>query len=170
MSLAAAIAPLVCALSLVVAGADQARPNFSGNWTLVAPDGSAGIMFLGMAFTAEQDEKTLMVTPTLHQIHRGERPEQLKASFNLDGSESKNPFDIHAGHGQTGTRISRVTWDADRLVIATSTTGINGLTQTQTWSFDASGNLIVDAVLLTARGETTSSKVTYKKADLLNSK
>jgi hypothetical protein len=152
-----------------VAGGDQARPDFSGNWTLVAPDGSAGIMFLGMAFTAEQDDKTLTVTPTLHQIHRGERPEQLRAVYRLDGSEDKNPFDIHASHGMTGTRISRVKWDADKLLVAIKTTGFNGSDHSQTWSLDTSGNLIVEAVI-TARGETTTSKVTYKKAGLVRPK
>jgi hypothetical protein len=146
----------------------QARPNFSGNWTNADPNAAAsaeGITFLGFAFTAEQDDRTLIVTPTIHQVHRDERPEQLRAVFNLDGSESKNPLDMHASHGMTVNRISRVTWDGGRLVIATTTTsnGSPGWTQSQTWSLDASGNLIVEAVL-TVRGETKTSKATYRKA------
>ena len=114
----------------------QVRPNFTGNWTLIESESStsAGIMFLGMAFTAEQTDKTLTVTPTLHQIHRGEKPEQLRAVYNLDGSEDTNPFNIHASHSMTGSRISTVTWNADKLVIAIRTTGFNGSTHIQTWA------------------------------------
>lgn len=141
----------------------QVRPNFTGNWTNADPNAAAsaeGIMYLGFAFTAEQDDRTLTVTPTIHQVHRGERPEQLKAVFNLDGSESKNPLNMR---DQVTNRISKVTWDSGRLVITTTTSdGNNVSTQTQTWSLDRSGNLIVDAVL-TYRGSSTTSKATYKK-------
>ena len=45
----------------------QGRPNFAGNWALTDPNtrSSGGIMFVGLAFTAEQDDRTLTVTPTL---------------------------------------------------------------------------------------------------------
>ncbi len=140
----------------------QAKPNFTGHWTVSDPNAgaSAGIMYLGFAFTAEQDDRTLTVTPTIHEVHLGERPEQLRAVFNLEGSESQNPLNM-SGHAMN--RNSRVTWDGGRLVITTTTSdGNNVSTQTQTWSLDASGNLIVDAVL-TYRGNSTTSKATYKK-------
>jgi hypothetical protein len=136
---------------------------FGGNWTNSDPNAGAtaeGIMYLGFAFTAQQDDRTLTVTPTIHQVHRGERPEQLRAVFNLEGSESRNPLNMS---GQAMNRNSRVTWDGGRLVITTTTSDENNVsTQTQTWSLDASGNLIVDAVL-TYRGISKTSRVTYKK-------
>ena len=120
-------------------------------------------MYLGFAFTAEQDDKTLIVTPTIHQVHRSERPEQLRAVFNLDGSESKNPLIIHKDHLGVVDRTSRVRWDGDKLVLTTKTADENyGPSQTQTWSLDASGHLIVDAIF-TYRGNSTTSKTTYKK-------
>jgi hypothetical protein len=139
----------------------QVRPNFAGNWVLAdqvaAP---SGIGYLGLAFTAEQDDKTLTVTPTNHEVHVGERPEQLKAVFKLDGSESKNPLNMS---GRAVNRSSSVTWDGGRLVITTTTSDeYNVSIQTQTWSLDRSGNLIVDAVR-TYRGDSTTSRATYKK-------
>ena len=144
----------------------QVRPNFTGNWTNADPKAAAsaeGIMYLGFAFTAEQDDKTLVVTPTIHQVHRSERPEQLRAVFNLDGSESKNPLIIHRDHLGVVDRTSRVRWDGDKLVLTTKTADENhGPSQTQTWSLDASGRLIVDAIF-TYRGNSTTSQATYKK-------
>ena len=157
---------LALSLALLAAigttGLAQVRPNFTGNWTLSEPNAGApaGIMYLGFAFTADQNDRTLTVTPTKHEVHVGERPEQLRAVFNLDGSESKNPLNMsHAIN-----RISRVTFDGGRLVITTMSSGAtnNVLTQTQTWSLDPSGDLIVESVL-TNQGSSTTSRATYKK-------
>ena len=140
----------------------QDRPNFTGKWTIAEPNVSApaGIMYLGSAFTAEQNDKTLTVTPTVHEVHVGEKPEQLKAVFNLDGSDSRNPLNMN----RQLNRTSSVTWDGGRLVITTTTSDQNNVsTQTQTWSLDASGTLIVDTVI-TYRGNSTTSKATYKKS------
>ncbi len=143
----------------------QARPDFTGNWTNADQNAAAsaeGIMFLGFAFTAEQNTRTLTVTPTSHQVHVGERPEQLKAVFNLEGSESSNPL-TRSGRAAL-SRYSRVTWDGSRLVITTTTSDENNAsTQTQTWSLDPAGQLTVNAVL-TYRGNSTTSKATYKKS------
>jgi hypothetical protein len=158
------LAALIVTFSMGIGPAvAQTRPNFSGTWALLDPPETGGVMFVGLAFIAEQNDKTLTVTPTLHQIHRGEQPEKLRAVLSLDGSESKNPFDIHAGHGLVGTRTSRATWEAERLVIATTTGGgVNGFTQTQTWSLDPAGTLAIDEVL-TVRGETRKKRAMYRR-------
>jgi len=136
----------------------QVRPNFTGNWTVADPS-AGGVMYLGVAFTAKQEDSTLTVTPTIHEVHVGETPEQLKAVFNLDGSQSKNPLNRRALN-----RDSSVTWGGGRLVITITTSDANNVsTQTQTWSLDASGNLVVDAVL-TYQGKSTTSRAIYKKA------
>ena len=143
--------------------AAQARPNFTGNWTNADPNAtrsSNGIMYLGSAFTAQQDDRTLTVTPTKHLVHVGEWPELMKAVFNLDGSESKNPL---TSGGRPLNRYARATWDRDMLVITTTTSDdYNVSTQTQTWSLNRSGELVVDAVL-TYRGNSTTSRATYRK-------
>lgn len=157
----------VVLFTLGVSGpAAQGRPDFSGPWTLVesASSNAAGIAFLGMAFTAEQTDETLTVTPTLHQIHRGERPEQLRAVYRLDGSEDANPAHDPSHGGPTPVRVSTVKWEAGRMVLAFTvhTNGYTGSTHVQTWSLDPSGNLLVEATV-TARGETRNYKATYRK-------
>ena len=139
----------------------QAKTNFAGKWTLVpdpnapAPTGRGGGRGggLGQAFSAEQNDKTLTVVTT---TQAGE----TKAVYNLDGSESKNPLTMG---GNTIDRVSKAKWDGAKLVI-TTTTNFNGNANesTQTWSLDATGNLIVEATS-NFGGNPTTTKMTYKK-------
>ena len=139
----------------------QAKPSFAGKWTLVpdpnapAPTGRGGGRGggLGQAFSAEQNDKTLAVVTT---TQAGE----TKAVYNLDGSESKNPVTFG---GNTIDRVSKAKWDGAKLVI-TTTTNFNGNANesTQTWSLDATGNLIVEATS-NFGGNPTTTKMTYKK-------
>ena len=162
---AAAIAAVLFTLG-VSGPAAQGRPDFSGTWTLVEAESSnaAGIAFLGMAFTAEQTDETLTVTPTLHQIHRGERPEELRAVYRLDGSQDTNLAHSPNHGGVPPVRVSTVKWDAGRMVLtfAVDTNGYTGSTHVQRWSLNPSGNLIVEATV-TARGEIRTHKATYRK-------
>ena len=137
----------------------QARPNFAGKWTLVpnpnAPAPTGRGRGLGQAFTATQDEKTLTVITSNPPIG------QIKAVYNLDGSESKNPITFV---GTTVDRTSKVKWDGARLIV-TSTSNFQGnATQTtQVWSLDASGTLTVEFTS-NASGTPTTTKAQYKKA------
>jgi len=149
----------------VAAAAAQSKPSFAGKWTLV-PDpnapaatggrGRGGFGGLGQEFTAAQDEKTLTVTTTNAQLG------ELKSSYNLDGSESKNPLTFN---GNTVDRVSKVKWDGAKLVI-TTTTNFNGnaLESTQSWSLDASGNLVVESTS-NFGGTPQTTKATYKKSE-----
>ena len=151
------IVTLVFSMAGLVA---QAKPSFAGKWAL-ADDAAAGIMGLGSAFTAAQDERTLTVTPTIHEVHVGERPEGLRAVYNLDGSESRNPLPY--GGGGVINRDSKVQWDGVKLVITTRTTrDANDWTRIQTWSLDPSGTLTVDEIA-TSRGSSTTRRATYKR-------
>jgi hypothetical protein len=153
------------ALTLVagaVAATAQSKPNFAGKWTLVpdpnapAPTGRGGGRGggLGEAFSAEQTDKTLTVVTTNPQIG------EVKAVYNLDGSESKNPISFG---GQSVDRVSKVKWDGAKLVI-TTTSNFNGnaFETTQTWSLDATGNLLVESTS-NVTGTPTTTKATYKK-------
>jgi hypothetical protein len=102
--------------------AAQAKPDFSGDWVL-ARDRSSQTMsgsvvvsvsgLLGDKFTAVQDAKTLSLTITVVALGR-----DIKAVYNLDGSESKNLNP--GGNGQPDEPIfSRTSWDGSRLVIET---------------------------------------------------
>ena len=140
----------------------QAKPNFAGKWTLVpdpnapAPTGRGGRGGggLGQAFSAEQNDKALTVVTT---TQAGE----TKAVYNLDGSESKNPLNFN---GNTIDRVSKAKWDGAKLVI-TTTTNFNGNANesTQTWSLDATGNLIVESTSNFGGNGPTTTKATYKK-------
>jgi hypothetical protein len=141
----------------------QSKPNFAGKWTLV-PDPNAaaggggrgrGMGGLGQAFSAVQDEKTLTITTSNPQIG------EIKAVYNLDGSETKNPITFG---GNTVDRTSKVKWDGAKLVI-TSTSNFQGnaVETTQVWSLDASGTLTVESTT-NFGGNPTATKATYKKS------
>jgi hypothetical protein len=152
----------IVALVLGTAGLlAQARPNFAGRWALVDPTGrSSGVAFLGIEFTATQDDAALTVVPTNHEVHVGESPERLWARHNLDGSESHNPLGVGR---RTVDRVSVARWNNAALVItSTIAPGSDQSVQTQTWSLDPSGSLIVDAVR-TYNGQTTTMKAMYRK-------
>jgi hypothetical protein len=143
-----------------VAMTAQSKPNFAGKWTLVpdpnapAPTGRGRGGGLGDVFSAEQTDKTLTVVTTNPQIG------EVKAVYNLDGSESKNPISFG---GQSVDRVSKVKLDGAKLVIST-TTNFNGnaAESTQTWSLDATGNLLVETTS-NFSGTPTTTKATYKK-------
>jgi hypothetical protein len=140
----------------------QTRPNFAGKWTLV-PDPNAAAagggrgrgMGLGQALTAAQDEKTLTVITSNPQVG------DIKAVYNLDGSETKNPITFG---GNTVDRTSKVKWDGAKLVI-TSTSNFQGnaVETTQAWSLDASGTLTVESTN-NFGGTPTTTKAQYKKS------
>jgi hypothetical protein len=158
---------LIClvALALVtpaIGVAAQSKPNFAGKWTLV-PDPNAaaggggrgrGMGGLGQTFTASQDEKTLTVITNNPQVG------EIKAVYNLDGSETKNPISFG---GNTVDRTSKVKWDGAKLII-TSTSNFQGnaVETTQAWSLDASGTLTVESTS-NFGGNPTTTKAQYKK-------
>lgn len=136
----------------------QARPNFAGKWAMVqdpnaAPSGGGrggGFGGLGQGGTVAQDDKTLTITTT---TQAGE----VKRTYNLDGSDSKNTLNIG---GNAIEQVSKARWDGSRLVIATTTDfGGTPAESTMTLSLDASGNLVVD----TTGGRGGPTKMTYKK-------
>lgn len=140
----------------------QTRPNFAGKWTLV-PDPNApaaggrgrGMGGLGQTFTATQDEKTLTVVTSNPQVG------DIKAVYNLDGSETKNPITFG---GNTVDRTSKVKWDGAKLIV-TSTSNFQGnaVETTQAWSLDASGTLTVESTS-NFGGNPTTTKAQYKKS------
>ena len=162
------VAMLVGAAAVVLLTAGlvaQTKPNFAGKWAQVvdpsapAPAGrggrgGGGMGGLGAAFTATQDEKTLTVTRMLQQT-------EIKMVYNLDGSDSKNTLSFG---GQSVDQISKVKWDAAKLVITTTTNfGGNTNESTQAWSMDATGNLVIETTTNFGGNGPTTAKTTYKK-------
>jgi len=155
---------IVGALSLVFAASvaqAQDKPNFSGTWTLVvdpnapAPTGRGGGGGLGQAAVLTMDAKTLTITRT---TQAGE----VKIVYNLDGSESKN---MMQGRGGQTEQISKAVWEGNKLVVTTSfTMGENAVTRTQSFTLDASGQLVVSTTSPgRGGGEPTTTVQTYKK-------
>jgi hypothetical protein len=134
----------------VTVGAAQAKPDFSGDWVLARDRSSQTINgsvvvsvsgLLGDSFRAVQDAKTLSLTITVAALGR-----DIKAVYNLDGSESKNLNPV--GGGQPDEPIfSRASWDGDKLVILTrGTAPVNGKpleTKRVIW-IDADGMLTIE--------------------------
>ena len=156
---------IVGALSLVFAASiaqAQDKPNFAGSWTLVVDPNAApptgrggGGGGLGQAATLTQDAKTLTITRT---TQNGE----VKIVYNLDGSESKN---MMQGRGGQTEQISKAAWEGSKLVVTTSfTMGEAAVTRTQSFTLDASGQLVVSTTSPgRGGGEPTTTVQTYKK-------
>ena len=160
------ITSVVAAVLIAVAslGAQQ-RPDFSGAWVLLqdrssqTPQTIAGSVvvsvtgLLGDKFSAVQDAKTLALTITVVALGG-----DIKAVYNLDGSESKNMNPV--GGGQPDEPIfSRASWEGDKLVILTRGTAVvNGkVTETRRvmW-LDTDGLLTIDRI---AEGAPTRRSV-----------
>ena len=143
-------------------------PNFAGKWTrdaektaaampAGAPAGGGGGRGGGGGgggdITITQDAKTLVISRMVQEM-------EMKTTYNLDGSESKN-----TGMGRGGApgveQVSKAKWDGAKLVITTTTA--NG-ESTTTYSLD--GAWLVQTTLAPGRdgGPGTPRTTFYKKA------
>jgi hypothetical protein len=164
---------VAAAVALSAAAYAQARPDFSGKWVMdpasaPAPPadaggggggrgggrGGGGGAGFGQEFTAKQDAKTLTIT-------RMQGGQEVAATYNLDGSESKNTV---AGRGGQQEQVSKATWDGNRLVIVTTLDfGGNTVEQRRVLSMEG-GNLVVEATNPgRGGGAPTTTKIVYKK-------
>jgi hypothetical protein len=160
---------LTAAALLVSAGLSAQAPNFAGKWTLVPPPdaaaggggggkgggkgGGGGGAFCGMECTITQDAKALTVA-------RMAGGAEVKATYNLDGSASKNSMSFG---GNTVESTSTAKADGGKLVITTKQQGQAGeVTRTTTLSLDA-GNLKVETTGPGREGTPQTTTQTYKK-------
>jgi len=190
----------VCAFAMTAtasAAAAQARPDFSGRWTSetetvssprgerpgggraagagragAARGGSGGRIGemgsgWGSTITITQNARSLTVEYAF--FSRGDLQPPLRFTYALDGSESKNT--LMMGHG-IEERVSRTSWDGDRLVITTAqrTPGpVNAelvtATIRRTLSLESPDVLVVemeiDGVL---GGPASSSRTVYRRS------
>jgi hypothetical protein len=140
----------------------QTKPNFTGKWTMVADPnavpagGRGGFGGLGPAAMITQDDKTLTVV-------RSVQGNEVKAVYNLDGSDSKNTMNMG---GNAMEQVSKAKWDGNKLVITTAVNfGGNASELTTTYSLDSTGNLVVDSTRpdFQGGGAPVKSTATYKK-------
>jgi hypothetical protein len=168
ITLAAAAAFVVSATGVFA----QAKPDFSGKWTMdpasapAAPAGGGGGggrgggrggggAGFGQEFTAKQDANTLTITRT-------QGDQTVTATYKLDGSESKNTV---AGRGGQQEQVSKAMWMGSKLMITTSLNfGGNTVEQTRTLSLDG-GNLVIEQSQPGRDGGAPQTqKVVYKKS------
>jgi len=149
------------------------QPNFAGKWVMdpasapAAPAGAGGGggrgggrggggggAGFGQEFEAKQDGKTLTITRT-------QGDQTIVATYNLDGSESKN---MVAGRGGQQEQVSRAKWDGSKLVITTTLNfGGNNVEQTRTLSMEG-GNLVIEQSQPGRDGGAPNvQKLVYKK-------
>ena len=140
-------------VAVVVSVGAQARPDFSGDWVITRANSG----LLGEKFTARQDAKTLTLDITVAAIGR-----PVRAVYNLDGSISNNTNPSTVAGVADEPLTSRVSWDADRLIIETTgTTLVNGKPQQsrrRIW-IDSEGLLVIER---SAEGQATTRSV-YRK-------
>jgi hypothetical protein len=168
------MAALAAFIALPVAGWAQAKPDFSGSWTMdqaksdPAParggggaggGGARGGGGGGRGGGGVAMQLTIKQTATALTIDRAMGQGTQTAVYNLDGSESSNTM----GQGQAK---SKAVWDGSKLVITTSqdVTGPNGamtVESKEVYSMDG-GVLTVENTRNTPNGAQTR-KIVYTK-------
>ena len=167
------VAAAAFAISTATAVFAQAKPDFSGNWTLdpasaPAPPagggggggggrgggGRGGGAGFGQEFTAKQDASTLTIS-------RDQGGNPVTATYKLDGSESKNTV---TGRNGAQEQVSKTMWMGSKLMITTTVNfGGNNVEQSRTLSLDG-GNLVVEQSQPGRDGGAPQTqKLVYKK-------
>ena len=144
----------------------QAKPNFSGKWTMDAPAapaagapggggggrGGGGGGGWGMAPTITQDATTLKV----EYMGGGQAPAPVTLTYKLDGTESKNTVQ---GRGGPAEQVSKAVWDGATLKITTTTA--NG-DQVRVISMEGA-KLAISTTQNGRDGAPATTKITYSK-------
>ena len=141
---------LALAYCIVAVAAAQQKPNFTGKWVATSPPDAGG------------DPQTITHTDTTLSIAHGSEGGQHNLEFILDGKEHRSTM---ASHGSEIVTLYTATWKADRLTIVSKSTYPNGnvLDQTQVWSMDAKGQLIIDLTESFTGRPKTSMQIVHKK-------
>jgi hypothetical protein len=148
----------VAAVVLMAAGlVAQAKPNFAGEWKIVAdpPDGGGGRGGgPGIDLTITQGATAMTL-----EYMGGQAPAPVKLTYKLDGSVSKNMM-AGRGGGAPIEQVSKAMWVGNKIVV-TTTTGAGE--EKRTFSMEG-GSLVVETSA-PARyfGAPNVTKVTYKK-------
>lgn len=156
----------------------QAKPDFSGRWTIepeaAPPSGSGGggasVGNMGSGWgsniTIAQDATRLTVEYAF--FVRGDMQPPLKFLYALDGSETKNS--VMMGRG-IQTQTSKTAWEGDKLIITTEHTfenPANGQPMTtkviQSLSLASPTSLLVETTRSgVLGGSSTTTRTIYKK-------
>jgi hypothetical protein len=144
----------------------QAKPNFSGKWTLL-PD-TAAVQLQGISAgggemgglsseaTIVQDDKTITITrmtPTMGEF---------KSVFNLDGTETYSTVNVQ---GQQIPLTMKTRWEDKKLITSTWANVGQQIEIILNFSFDEKGNLVTEHVLPAMSAQMTGGTLItkYKK-------
>jgi hypothetical protein len=151
----------VAALAVSTLAFAQAKPDFSGTWTLDpeasqmggggAAGGRGGGMMMGGPMTVKHTGDTLVTEQT-----RGEN--KVVMTYKLDGSQSKNT--VAGRGGATTEQVSTAKWDGNKIVITrTQQMGDQSVQISETWAMEG-GNLTIAST----GGRGGATKRVYKKS------
>jgi hypothetical protein len=137
----------------------QAKPDFSGTWTLdpeasnVGGGGGGRGMMMGPI--------TIKVAGDVLTIERMQGEAKVVTTLNLAGQPTENQMAGRQGATTTGKYVSK--WDGPKLVTTITSEGPNG-PQTRTESRWLEGATLVVETTRTGRdGNPMTTKVVYKK-------
>ena len=132
----------------------QAKPDFSGTWTLDTSAAPAGGGQRGGGMGGPMVVKQTADTLTIERT-RGEN--KVTTTYKLDGTESTNTMAGREGASVETKSVAK--WDGSKLTITTKRPGQGGemMETSETWSLDA-GNLTIERT-----GGRGASKQVYKK-------
>lgn len=159
---------VILLLGAIVVSAQEAKPNFSGEWILNAdkstqPEGPGGRRggMMASKMTIEQKDNQLIVESV--RKNRDGEDVSTKATYTLDGKKCKND-------SNWGTRESIVNWSKDgKMLIIDSTMKMSRgdrdvtMESTEKWSLDKNVLTIV-TTRSGPMGERTS-KAVYDKVE-----
>jgi len=143
----------------------QAKPDFSGTWTLDpeassmggAPGGGGGGGGRGMM----TGPITIKVAGDVLTIERMQGEAKVVTTLNLAGQPTENQMAGRQGATMTGKYVSK--WDGPKLVTTITSEGANG-PQTRTESrWLEGGTLVVETTRTGRDGNPMTTKLVYKK-------
>jgi hypothetical protein len=149
---------LLAFVSLAAPLAAQARPDFSGKWTLDTTTVQGPMAPQSMTLVVTQDDKTVKVESAA-STQMGEQ--KGTTIINLDGTASKNtlttptgPLDLTSTGG----------WDGNTFVV-TNSAQVQGqpLQMTERWSMDNNGKTLHLDRAVAVAGQNFNVKLTFIK-------
>ena len=133
----------------------QAKPDFTGKWTLTSPDAASAGMN-PTSLTVTQDAKTITLVA-------GTQMGDIKTVVNLDGTPAKSPIEIQ---GMSIDRTTKSAWEGNKLVLNTVSDFQGQTFETkQVWSLGSDGTLTIDSTRpdFQGGGGPVTEKLIYKK-------
>lgn len=144
----------------------QAKPNFSGTWTLdaeksVMPQGRGAGQGGGRQGGMGGGPLTITVEGPKMSVSRtmGQSGTTMTTVYMLDGTASKNTM-AGRGGGEAMEVVYTSKWNGAKLV--TTIANPRG-TATETRWLDADGTMVIETTRTNPQGETVTTKMVYKK-------